>query len=576
MNLFLEYKIKIFKNLKALERKKIIKVPLKNNNITVELPPKDQNADIACNAALLLSKSNNISTFALAGILKKNLMLKFKEFKNIEISGPGFLNIYFHKYFWKKYLETIIKQKSKYGSGIVKKKEKYNIEFVSANPTGPLHVGHCRGAILGDTLANILTFNGNKVTKEYYVNDYGGQINNFVNSVYHRILEITKKKPFPTDKDLYPGDYIIDIAKKIIKKKYIKNFDEFKNIDKKLTQESLKYSMELIKNNLKLLGVAHNNFVYESKLINNKLVYKVVKKLKKNNYIYEGVLEPPKGEQTQNWKTRKQLLFKSTHFGDDVDRPLQKLNGSWTYFAGDMAYHSHKISRKFDKLINVLGSDHAGYTKRIMAATKAISNNKINLICKVSQLVKLFKKGEPFKMSKRAGDYVTVDDLIREVGKDSVRFMMLSRSNDVELDFDFEKVTEKSRDNPVFYVQYAYARINSIFKAIKMRIDSKIKIQNDEFKLNNHELQILKKISEWPKCVELSSNKLEPHRIPFYLYELVTLFHAYWNLGKDNEEYRFVLNDKKSNLSRLILLQALAIVIKNGMSILGVSTPSKM
>ena len=388
-------------------------------------------------------------------------------------------------------------------------------------------------------------------------------------------MEIAENKPFPTDKDLYPGDYIVDIAKKIIKNKSINSFKNYNKIYKKLLNESIKYSMELIKANLKLLGVKHNNYIYESKLIKNKTVVKTIKLLQKKNFIYKGKLDAPRGEQTEKWKLRDQLLFKSTIFGDDIDRPLQKVDGEWTYFAADIAYHSNKVSRKFDLLINVLGADHAGYTKRIISATKAISNNKINLICKVSQLVKLFKNGEPFKMSKRKGDYVTVDDLIKEVGKDSTRFMMLNRSNDVELDFDFEKVTEKSKDNPVFYVQYAYARINSIFRTLKLNINQKIDIKNN-FSLNQYEINILKKISEWPKCVEISSKKLEPHRIPFYLYELSTLFHSYWNLGNENKEFRFILEDNVVQNPRLALLQALSIVIKNGMGILGVSTPKSM
>jgi len=334
--------------------------------------------------------------------------------------------------------------------------------------------------------------------------------------------------------------------------------------------------MQLINRNLSLLGVKHDTFVYESKLIDKKMVLMIVKKLKKKNYIYKGKLDAPKGEQARDWKMRDQLLFKSTAFGDDIDRPLQKKDGTWTYFAGDLAYHSHKISRKFDVLINILGADHAGYTKRIISATKAISNNKVNLICKVSQLVKLFKNNEPYKMSKRKGDYITVEDLIKEVGKDSVRFMMLNRSNDVELDFDFKRVTEKSKDNPVFYVQYAFARINSVFRLLKLNLSNKIKIDNKKFTLNEYEIQIMKKISEWPRCIEISSNKLEPHRIPFYLYELTTLFHAYWNLGKEHKEFRFASENEGVKNSRLVLLQALAIVIKNGMSILGVSTPRSM
>ena len=575
MNLLLHYQKKIFNSLKNLEKKKLIQISLQLKRFTVELPPKNHKADISCNAAMILAKVNKTSPIKLGEILKKHLLSNFKEFKSIEIAGPGFLNICFNISFWREYLIKIIKLDSKYGSNATLKK-KYNIEYVSANPTGPLHVGHCRGAVLGDVLSNLLSFNGNKVTKEYYVNDYGEQIKSFVSSVYYRILEITENKTFPNDKNLYPGNYVIDIAKRIIKSKAIKDFTNLEKIYKRLYSESLKHSMQLIKGNLNLLGVKHNNFVYESKLINNKTVSKVVKKLKKENYIYEGKLDIPKGEQTKNWKIRNQLLFKSTLFGDDTDRALQKADGAWTYFAGDMAYHSHKISRKFDVLINILGADHAGYTKRIISATKAISKNKVNLVCKVSQLVKLFKNGKPFKMSKRKGDYITVEDLIKEVGKDSTRFMMLNRSNDVELDFDFEKVTEKSKDNPVFYVQYAYARINSIFRLLKLDLRSRIKLDNKKFTLNRYEIEILKKISEWPKCVELSSSRLEPHRIPFYLYELVTLFHSYWNLGKDNKEFRFVSKHNNINNSRLVVLQALSIVIKNGMLILGVSAPSSM
>ena len=575
MNLFLDYKKKIFNTLKILEKKNIIKSTKNIKNITIELPPKNQKGDFACNAAMVMAKINNTSPQELAKILKEQLLIKFKEFKNIEIAGPGFLNIYFHDSFWVDYLMKIIKMKNRYGINKSSKK-KYNVEFVSANPTGPLHVGHCRGAVLGDVISNLLTFNGNKVAREYYVNDHGNQIRNFVHSVYYRCVELLNKKPFPNDTNLYPGEYIIDIAKKIIKSKSIKNFDNVEKIYNKLSILSLKFSMKIITNNLNILGIKHNNFVYESKLIKNNIVSKTIKNLEKKNFIYKGKLHPPKGEFTEDWKSRNQLLFKSTEFGDDADRPLQKNDGSWTYFASDIAYHSYKVSRKYNILINILGADHAGYITRISAATKALSNNKTELICKVSQLVKLYKNGEPFKMSKRKGDYITVEDLIHEVGKDSARFMMLNRSSDVELDFDFKKVTEKSKDNPVFYVQYAYARINSVFRILKLNLKSKIRINEKQIHLNDHEIEILKKISEWPKCVEISSKKLEPHRIPFYLYELVTLFHSYWNMGKDNTEYRFILNNKSKSNFRLVILQALALVIENGMYILGVSTPKSM
>ena len=561
--------------LKSLEKKKIIDLPDNLKGLIVELPPKEHKGDMSCNVAMILAKFNKKTPLDLANILKKNFLENFKEFEKIDVAKPGFLNINFKIDFWKNHLFKIIQSDANYGSNR-NLQQKYNIEFVSANPTGPLHVGHCRGAIIGDALSNLLKFNGHLVTKEYYVNDYGNQIKIFVLSVYHRILEITEEKIFPFDKDLYPGDYIIDIAKKIVEEKNIKDFKNFNKVYEKLAKESLKFSIELIKNNLDNLGVKHDSFVYESELIKNEFVSKTIKKLQKDNYVYKGKLEPPKGELSKNWKTRDQLLFNSTKFGDDTDRALQKEDKTWTYFASDIAYHAHKINRNFDILVNILGSDHAGYIKRITSAVRAISKNKINLVCKVSQLVKLFKKGEPFKMSKRKGDYITVEDLIKEVGRDSVRFMMLNRSNDVELNFDFEKVTEKSKDNPVFYVQYAYARINSIFRALKLDIENDIKLVNEDFTLNQYEIEILKKISEWPRCVEISSFKFEPHRIPFYLYDLVTLFHSYWNLGTEKKEFRFVLKNNSLNNSRLLLLQALFIVIRNGMSILGVSTPKSM
>ena len=561
--------------LKSLEKKKIIDLPDNLKGLIVELPPKEHKGDMSCNVAMILAKFNKKTPLDLANILKKNFLENFKEFEKIDVAKPGFLNINFKIDFWKNHLFKIIQSDANYGSNR-NLQQKYNIEFVSANPTGPLHVGHCRGAIIGDALSNLLKFNGHLVTKEYYVNDYGNQIKIFVLSVYHRILEITEKKIFPSNKDLYPGDYIIDIAKKIVEEKNIKDFKNFNKVYEKLAKESLKFSIELIKNNLNNLGVKHDSFVYESELIKNEFVSKTINKLQKDNYVYKGKLEPPKGELSKDWKTRDQLLFNSTKFGDDTDRALQKEDKTWTYFASDIAYHAHKINRNFDILVNILGSDHAGYIKRITSAVRAISKNKINLVCKVSQLVKLFKKGEPFKMSKRKGDYITVEYLINEVGRDSVRFMMLNRSNDVELNFDFEKVTEKSRDNPVFYVQYAYARINSIFRALKLDIENDIKLVNEDFTLNQYEIEILKKISEWPRCVEISSFKFEPHRIPFYLYDLVTLFHSYWNLGKENKEFRFILKNNSLNNSRLLLLQALFIVIRNGMSILGVSTPKSM
>ena len=575
MNLFLDYQVKILLLLKKLEKKNIINLPSNLRSIVVELPPKDQDAIMSCNAAMILAKVNQKAPSEIAEILKKHFLNNFNEFEKVDFAKPGFLNIFFRNDFWKIYLRDIIKQGPTYGANRISKK-KYNIEFVSANPTGPLHVGHCRGAIIGDAISNLLKFNGNVITKEYYVNDYGSQIKNFVFSVYCRILEITENKIFPNNLNLYPGIYIVGIAKKILKNKTIKNFSNYEKIYNKLTKESLGIAVEIIKNDLSALGVKHDNFVYESKLIKNALVQKTINKLEKQNFVYRGKLLAPKGELTNDWKDRQQLLFKSTNFTDDIDRPLTKADQSWTYFASDIAYHANKIDRKFNVLINILGADHTGYIKRISAAVLALSNNKINLICKVTQLVKLLRKGEPFKMSKRKGDYITAKDLVDEVGKDSVRFIMLNRSNEAELDFDFDKVTEKSKENPVFYVQYAYARINSIFRSLHLDIEKKINFNKEHLTFNKYEIEILKKVLEWPKCVTMSSTKLEPHRIPVYLYDLVTLFHAYWNMGKIKEEYRFIINNKINNKSRLLLLKALSIVIKNGMSILGVSTPKSM
>ena len=575
MNLFKEYQLQIESLLQTLEKKTIIKLPLNLNSLTLQLPPKKQKGHVASNVALLLSKINNEKPITLANLLKTEMENNFSEIESIEIASPGFLNLSFKINFWEKLLFEIIKNKKIYGKNSTIKKN-YNVEFVSANPTGPLHVGHCRGAILGDVISNLLIFNGHSVVKEYYVNDYGVQIKNFVSSIYFRIVEILEKKPFPKNKDLYPGDYIIDIAKEIIKKKSIVNYNNFDNIFETLSSESLKLSMNMIKKNLSSLGVSHDSFINESDLITKNIVSKTIKRLQESNHVYEGTLKPPKGDDASMWKSRSQILFKSTEFGDDTDRALQKQDKSWTYFAGDIAYHSDKIDRNFDALINILGADHAGYIKRITAAVSALSKNKVNLQCKVSQLVKLYKDNKPFKMSKRKGDYITVDDLIKEVGRDSVRFMMLNRSNDVELDFDFKKVTEKSKENPVFYVQYAYARINSIFKALNLNLNDNIELKDEKFSLNSHEIEIMKKISEWPKCVEISLFKLEPHIITFYLYELSTLFHSYWNMGNENKNFRFIIDNKPVKNSRLIILQALATVISNGMFILGVSTPSSM
>ncbi len=577
MNIFNDYLEKIKETILNLSQKGELILPDQLDGITAEIPPSKFNSDISTNVAMVLSKINKKTPADLAQILSEALKENDKLIENISIVKPGFINISFKPIFWTNFISEILKNSQTFGINLKEKKNNYLIEFVSANPTGPLHVGHCRGAILGDVIANILLFNKHKVTKEYYVNDYGNQILNFTKSVYFRIREIKLNEPFPIDnEDLYPGDYLIDFAKNILvsnKDIDLKNFDK---ISEKLTILSIEEALKLIKQNLNSLGIVHDNFVSEKKLVINQEVKKVIDHLKKDNFIYKGKIKAPTGENTNDWTEREQLLFRSTDFGDDKDRALQKSDGSWTYFASDVAYHKNKLDRKFDYLINILGADHTGYIKRISSSVEALSKSKDKLICKTSQLVKLIKDKKPFKMSKRKGDYITVNDLIKEVGKDATRFIMLNRSSDVELDFDFDNVIEKSKDNPLYYVQYCYARISSVFRHLEKDLNSKIEISNYKFEYSKDEINILKKISEWPKCIDISSTKLEPHRIPVYLYDLASLFHSYWNLGKDNPEKRFINENKKIDDDKLILLKAISNTIKTGMNILGVSVPDKM
>ena len=574
MNIFEHHLLEI-KNL-TVKKKSILKLDKVGNldSINLEIPPEKFNFDLSCNIALVLAKENNQDPKILAEKFKKVFLEKISNFSEIEIAGPGFLNINLSNKAIINNINLILKNKKAYGS--FETNETYNIEFVSANPTGPMHVGHCRGAVFGDVLANLLKFNGNKVTKEYYINDYGNQIKNFVESVFLRIREIKFKEKYPQNKNLYPGLYIKDIAAKILKEN---NKIDFKKLDINfdlIKKESLKISMDLIKQDLKKLGISHDNFFSETEIVNKDLVNIAVKKLKSKNYVKEGYLDPPKGETDENWKKIKRLIFKSTLFGDDTDRSLQKNDGSWTYFANDVAYHMDKVNRKYNHLVNILGADHTGYIKRITAAVSALSENKTTLNCKVCQLVKLFKNGEPFKMSKRAGDFISAQDLLKEVNKDPIRFMMLNRSNDVELDFDFDKVKEKTKENPVFYVQYAYARINSLLRTLNTNFIKKVDLDENNFNPNDVEKKIIRKVFEWPKIIESASRKFDLHKIPYFLYDLSTLFHAYWSKGNDDQNYKFIENKRIKRKEIIAVVNLVAVVIQNGMGILGVSLPDKM
>ena len=577
MNIFDEYLIKVKDILLKLSKKGDLILPDTLTGITTEVPPAQFNSDISTNVAMVFSKLNKKSPIDLANTLVTAIKENDELIQTISVVKPGFINIKFKPIFWTNFVEDIIKNSKNFGINLKEKKKNYLVEFVSANPTGPLHVGHCRGAILGDVIANVLLFNKHKVTKEYYVNDYGNQIINYTKSVFFRIREIVFKEPFPVDnQDLYPGDYLIEFAQNIINSNKKIDFNDFNKISEELTAVSIEEALKLIKKNLNSLGINHDNFISEKKLVTNQEVEKVINLLQKNKFVYKGKIKAPAGGDNDKWVEREQLLFRSTDFGDDKDRALQKSDGAWTYFASDVAYHKNKLDRKFDYLINILGADHAGYIKRISSSVEALSNSKGKLICKVSQLVKLIKDKKPFKMSKRKGDYITVDDLINEVGKDATRFIMLNRSSDVELDFDFDNVIEKSKDNPLYYVQYCYVRIASVFRHLNKNLTSDIVIDKYDFEYSDDEINILKKISEWPKCIEAASNKLEPHRIPTYLFELSSLFHSYWNLGKDNPEKRFINEQKKITNDKLIFLKSVSNVIKSGMDIVGVSVPDKM
>ena len=574
MNIFDYYLKKLLKIIIDNHKKLNIDISTDLSGVVIETPPQEFQFDLSTNISLVLAKKSKQNPRTLALIIKELLLENLDDFSIIDIAGPGFLNFKLTNEIYQKILLEILDAGNKFGKDA--KKMKYNIEFVSANPTGPMHVGHCRGAIFGDVLSNLLIFNGNEVTKEYYINDYGNQVTHFTESVYLRLREIRFNEKFIKKENLYPGEYVISIAKNILKDNPDIALDNFDQIFDYLSTECLKHSMNLIKNDLQELGIRHDNFVSEKLLVQKNLVEKSINQLKKNNFVEEGYLEPPKGEDSMNWKKTKRLIFKSTLFGDDSDRALQKNDGTWTYFANDIAYHSDKVSRKYNYLINILGADHTGYIKRITSAVKALSNNNTSLNCKVCQLVKLFKNGEPYKMSKRSGDFISVKDLLLEVNKDAIRFMMLNRSNDVELDFDFDKILEKNKENPIFYVQYCYARINSIFRTLNIESKDSFKIDKKNFFLNNYEVDLFKKIIDWPKVIKSASEKLEPHKIPLYLYELATIFHSYWSKGNDDTKYKFIENNKIKSKNTLLVIKLVAMTIENGMNILGVNLPKKM
>ncbi len=579
MNIYSDIRDLVICSLEKMVSDGFMETGLGYHNISVE-PPRDQaHGDMATNAAMVLAKVANKPPRLIAEYLS-NILISDERIREVNVAGPGFINMRLEEPVLQAVVKSSLLLGTEYGRVKLGNGKRVNVEYISANPTGPLHVGHTRGAVFGDALSNLLNYVGYDVTREYYINDGGTQVDVLARSVYLRYLEAHGQEVSFED-GTYPGDYLVGVG--VALKAEVG--DRFVKEDEKVWLEFIReYStdimMQLIRKDLDSLGIKMDNYFSEKSLYSERKIDLTIEQLSNRDLIYEGVLEPPKGKKLDGWMPRKQTLFKSTNFGDDVDRPVKKSDGSWTYFAPDIAYHFDKIYRGYDILIDILGADHGGYVKRMKAAVLALSDTKVELDVKLVQLVKLYRNGVPFKMSKRAGTFVTLSDLIQEVGSDVVRFVMLTRKNDAPLDFDLEKVLEQSKDNPVFYVQYAHARVCSVLrKAEEADIDiSDQNLASADLSQNNHqvELRLVKKLAEWPRLVHVSAKTNEPHRVAFYLYELAGDFHSLWNRGNDDKGLRFIQEDKTTALAKLALARAVAIVISSGLSILGVEAVSEM
>ena len=536
--------------------------------ITLEPPKNSINGDMSTNLAMLLSKSLKLNPKEIANKLKPYIS-KLPNVLTVDIAGPGFINITLKQKTWSDCIKKILLDPENWDKQDLGKGKRINLEYISANPTGPLHAGHARGAVFGDALASLLNEVGYKVIREYYINDAGSQIEKLVESSLLRYDECNGKNIKDIPEGLYPGEYLKDVGKALLKK-YGKNLKQNSKEDifNLVREVSLEVIMKMIKEDLYELGIEMDVFTSEHNIISGNLLTDILTILEDKNLTYYGTLDPPKGVDPTKWEKREQFLFKSTIYGDDSDRALKKSDGSWTYFATDMAYHLDKINRTNGDLINVLGADHTGYISRINAAVNALSNGSISIDTKVCALVNLMENGKPIKMSKRAGNFVTLSDIINAVGKDVIRFIMLTRRNDQSLDFDFKKVMEKSKENPVFYVQYAHARCNSIFKSAEI-LEENLHIENTDLLSGKDEIQLIKFISQWPRTLELAAKNHEPHRICYYLIELSSMFHSLWNKGKDNFNVKFIVEkDIKLTNARLLLVKAVALTIRKGLSIL--------
>lgn len=584
MNIFADFNARITRAVEALELKDKDGGSLDLSRIAVEPPRDASHGDLATNAAMVLAKPTGQPPRALAERLAQALRADI-DIAAADVAGPGFVNLRLKDAFWQLHLTVLLGEGRDYGRSTVGGGKKANVEYVSANPTGPMHVGHCRGAVVGDALANLMAFAGYDVTKEYVINDAGSQIDVLGRSVMLRYREALGDDIGEIPAGLYPGDYLVPVgqalASEFDRSLLQMSDEEALAIVKDRTIDAM---MAMIREDLALLNVHHDVFFSERTLHadNARKIRSAINDLTLKGHIYKGKLPPPKGEKPDDWEDREQTLFRSTAVGDDMDRALVKSDGTFTYFAADVAYLKDKVDRGFVELIYVLGADHGGYVKRLEALARAISGDEVKLTVLLCQLVRLFREGEPVRMSKRSGDFVTLREVVEEVGRDPIRFMMLYRKNDAPLDFDFAKVTEQSKDNPVFYVQYASARCHSVFRQASEQLGEANFDRNQlaaatASLTDEGEIGLIRKLAEYPRLIESAALALEPHRLAFYLYDLASSFHGHWNRGTENPDLRFVkVNDRQLTHARLGLVQAVSDVLTSGLTLIGADAPTEM
>jgi len=578
MNLYQHFRSEVVRAVEELAASGEIPGAMDSSRISVEPPKETAHGDITTNAAMVLSKAAGMNPRDLAGKLASRLE-EMNSVTTVEIAGPGFINMRLEAAFWHERLREILSTGLDYGASALGEGEAVNIEYVSANPTGPLHVAHARGAVVGDVLASLLAKVGYDVTREYYINDAGSQVDTLARSAYLRYREALGKTIGEIPEGLYPGDYMKDVGQALAER----DGDKWLGAEEsewlaKIRDFAISAMMKTVREDLAALGIEYSVFTSEKSLVEKGAVDAVCKTLEDKRLIYTGVLEPPKGKLPDDWEARPQTLFRASDFGDEVDRPLKKSDGSWTYFATDMAYHLDKFNRGFKTMIDVWGADHGGYVKRMLAALEAVSDGAGTLDVKLCQMVHLKRGGEPLRMSKRAGTFVTLAELIDEVGRDVVRFMMLTRKNDSQMEFDLEKAMEQSRDNPVFYVHYAHARCRSVLRNGEDELGSDktslaaLGSANLVLLTDPAELDVIKVMAAWPRMVESAAEAHEPHRIAYYLNDLATQFHALWNKGNDDAKLRFLIPDNEpATLARLALVHGVATVIASGLGVMGVA-----